>query len=552
MTLLKPHKLLLLLLSCSFSQPLLADVNKPIPETVLPAVKPLPLQQPTRQIQGFSFTGNTVISQADLQTVVKPFINRPINLQTLEQARQTLTKYYISQGYVNSGAILPSQKVSNGIVQFQLLEGTLQRIELTGNDQLRDDYLATRINPDNTQPLNLNQLKTQLERLRQKPTIDTINAELKPGTRPGEAWLQTTVVEKPALTLYTTLNNYRSPSVGASRWDIGLNHLSLTGNGDQLKLNYSLLAGKFASSEIGKRNNFSASYALPLSARDITLKLQYGQSDSLVIEEPFDTLNITGLSKNYLLGINVPLLQATQETFSLGLDLEHRRNQTFSNGINSNFTSGSRDGITAVTALRFSQNYSNRSRKYAIALRSNFSLGLSILGATDNPDNRSDLPDNDYFHWRGQASWAYRLGQTPHQVIARLNTQLSSSPLFTLEQLNIGGHSSVRGYRENQFLRDNAIIASLGLRLPIPWLTRDNGTPIFTALPFFDAGYGRNKGTKRSTDISSVGLGLLATPTDWLNARIDYGYALRNIDEGTETDLQDNGLHFNVNLKWAF
>jgi len=73
-----------------------------------------------------------------------------------------------------------------------------------------------------------------LQLLLEDPRIRRLNAELKPELRPGEATLTATVEERLPYKVWFTIDNYQSPSVGAERGVVTLEHQNLTGWGDVL------------------------------------------------------------------------------------------------------------------------------------------------------------------------------------------------------------------------------------------------------------------------------------------------------------------------------
>lgn len=110
--------------------------------------------------------------------------------------------------------------------------------------------------------------------------------------------------------------------------------------------------------------------------------------------------------------------------------------------------------------------------------------------------------------------------------------------------------NTVRGYRENQFVRDNAFVASLEFRVPV---YRDPaGRFRLHVAPFVDYGRSSNKGrpTPGQEAIASVGLGLRATITDRIQGWVYWGHSLDNIDNrDNDNDLQDDGIHFQVSAR---
>lgn len=188
----------------------------------------------------------------------------------------------------------------------------------------------------------------------------------------------------------------------------------------------------------------------------------------------------------------------------------------------------------------------HRTQNQVIAARSRFSVGIDALGATIN---RGDVPDGQFFAWLGQFQAVRRFGFLDTQAILRSDLQIADDPLLTLEQIAIGGRFSVRGYRENTFVRDNAYLASLEVRVPLIRNTR--WAEYVQLAPFAD--YGRAWNVRRPRgdppDIASVGIGLrwAATIPGAISLRplleVYWGHPLREL-RTPEEDLQDKGVHF--------
>jgi hemolysin activation/secretion protein len=113
--------------------------------------------------------------------------------------------------------------------------------------------------------------------------------------------------------------------------------------------------------------------------------------------------------------------------------------------------------------------------------------------------------------------------------------------------MSVGGAETVRGYRENQLVRDRAIVSSLEFRLPV--FFNKAGAGIVHVAPFFDFGGGWNEqGSDEPTTIYSTGLGLLLNPNKHIAAELYWGYRLRHVDTPDDKNAQDLGLHFRVNV----
>jgi len=120
------------------------------------------------------------------------------------------------------------------------------------------------------------------------------------------------------------------------------------------------------------------------------------------------------------------------------------------------------------------------------------------------------------------------------EIIARFDAQVADDALVGIEKFSVGGMRTVRGYRENQYVRDNGLIASVEVRIPI-WRDR-NGRTIAQLAPFFD--YGRswnNENITHKEELASVGVGIRLSPWDWLHGELYWGGRLgRASEEGAE------------------
>src|ERR1051326_2143167 len=72
-------------------------------------------------VRMFQFEGNAAFSSDELSKVTASYTNREITSGELEEARRAVTLHYINHGYVNSGAILPDQTPTNGIVTLRVM-----------------------------------------------------------------------------------------------------------------------------------------------------------------------------------------------------------------------------------------------------------------------------------------------------------------------------------------------------------------------------------------------------------------------------------------------
>jgi len=483
------------------------------------------------------FTGNSAFTAEQLSAVTAPYMNRELTAEDLEALRLGLTYFYINRGYVTSGALIPEQTVTDGVLTMQIVEGQLTEINVEGANWFRPSYFQNRIRLAAGPPLNVNELQQRLQILQGDPRIKRINAELRPGLSRGDNTLNVNITEANPLKAWLEFNNYQSPTVGAEQGFVTVAHQNLLGFGDQLSLQYGRSAG------VNPMLNFR--YAIPVTARDTTVSFQYRRFDFTVTEDPFEELDIENNAEIFSLAVRHPVYRTLDQEFALSFGLDHEQNKSFLGGQPFEFIQGAPDGRFRITALRFGQEYTKRSSNQVIAALSRFSVGIGALDATTNGD--PTLPDARFFSWLGQAQWIRQLPWWRTQLVTRGVVQLSNDHLFPLEQIAVGGRYSVRGYREFTLIRDNAAMASIEARVPV--YTNRAGIDTLFIAPFFDVGHGwettvATPDTPPAT-LASVGVGAIWNFWRGSHFEIYWGHQLKEFDTG-RGNLQDHGIHLQL------
>jgi hemolysin activation/secretion protein len=520
--------------------------NQALPDELLPSPDLGELNAPDDQadqaqqntkfrVNRFEFAGNTRFKSEELATVTAAFVGREITFSEMLQARSAITKFYNDAGYVTTGAIISPQTMQNGVVKIQILEGKLEEIQVSGNTRLRAKYIRDRLEPDGDGPLNVPQLLEDLQLLRLDPRIANISADLQAGVRPGSNLLKVDIQEADTFKTNVTLDNSRSPSVGSFRRKAQFVEANLLGFGDTLSVGYTNTKGS---------NGWDFSYTLPINSKDGNVWFNYGSTKSNVIERPFTALDIQAKSRYYELGLRQPLVQKPTQELALGLLFSRQESQT-ELGIDNigpfPLSPGAdAEGRTRVSALRFFQEYTQRSEQHVFALRSQFSFGLPWFGSNIN----DDAPDSKFFAWRGQGQWLRQLAPET-QFLVKSDIQLAGSSLLPLEQFGLGGQMTVRGYRQDALLTDSGALVSAEFRLPIVRGRRAGN--VLQLTPFLDLGTAWNMNGNNAANNTLVGTGIgLLWKQGGFSARVDWGIPLTRL-EGEKRTLQDRGLYFSLN-----
>ncbi|MBX3235182.1 MAG: ShlB/FhaC/HecB family hemolysin secretion/activation protein [Nitrospiraceae bacterium] len=502
-----------------------------------PAPSGVPLTGAKILVRDIQVVGSTAFTAGELAEVTNPYRNRELTADDLESLRLSLTRFYVDHGYLTSGAVIPEQDVVDGVVKLQVVEGKLGEVNVEGANWFRAAYFQSRINQAAGPPLNVVRLQDRLQLMQANPRIERINAELLPGMALGESTLNVKVKEANPLKAWLEFNNYQSPVVGAEQGFVTLAHQNLLGFGDTLSLQYGRSSG------VNPILNFR--YEVPVTPQDTTVAIQYRRFDFAVKESPFDVLDIK--NKAQILGLTVrhPVYRAVDREFALSLTGEHERNETTLAGTPADLSAGTSGGKFRVTALRFGQEYAQRSAEQVITALSRFSVGVGALGATAN--GSAEVPDARFFSWLGEAQWIRLLPFMRTQLVSRGVVQLSNDHLFPLEQMAVGGRYSVRGYREFTLIRDNAAMGSIEARVPV--YTNKAGVDSVFLAPFVDVGHGWQT-TVQTPDsppktLASVGIGAIWNFWRGSHFEVYWGKQLKKFD--TERgNLQDHGVHLQL------
>ena len=462
---------------------------------------------------------------------------QPNNLiQNRSQIAETITKYYIENGYINSRAILYQ---TNDI----LIDEGQVTVTVEGTNRLKK-YVQSRI-ASGANPFNTRTIEDRLRLLKADPLFDNIEATLKPNEETNTSELVVNVTEANSFFGSFGVDNYSPPSVGGEKLNFQLGYRNLTGTGDTFAIAYSPRLEEFDGTY-----DLSFNYQLPLNSMDGTLNLGVDINRNEVIQSQFESSDITGESETYSISYRQPLILTPRQELALSAGFSYRDGQTFifQNGFP--FGQGpDEDGVSKTSVFNFGQDYTLRDTAGAWGFRSLFRFGVGIFDATDN---EPPVPDSEFFSWLAQIQRVQVLSDNNFLII-QADLQLTPNSLLPSEQFAIGGGQSVRGYRQNVLVGDNGFRFLIEDRITI--VKNEADQPVFVVAPFFNMGAVWNKDNNPNTVpednfIAALGLGLLWEPVQGLNLRLDYAPPLIDLENDNGYDIQDDGLHFSASYSF--
>lgn len=486
--------------------------------------------------------GSTVFGASDFESVLAPFAGRTLATEELLEARDAITDLYVRHGYATSGATLPDQDVENGTLRLRVIEGSITRIEVRGNERFRDRYFERRLSPATAAPVQLQRIERLLQRLQRDEWIDRIDARLEPGSELGESRLVVVIDEATTWQAGFETSNSRSPTVGSASMSLGAKISNVVGVRDIWSLRFEITQGL---------RDVDARFEIPISPWDTRLRMNIRDTRNDVVQEPFELLDISADARTYGISLFHPLYRSGADEVWFEFTAERRR--THSKILGESFCfelEGDDCEKPTVTALRVGAQWTHKTQRNVIAMRNLVTFGVDRLGASS--ERGASLPDGEFIAWLGQAQWAHVLPEAlfESRVVMRADVQLANDPLLSMEKFAVGGHRTVRGYRENQIVRDNGVVVSGEARVPL-W--RDSlRRHRLQLVPFVDYGRAWNEGPETPPkELLGVGAGLRLTPREGFEANLFWGGRVKDAPTPSDT-LQDDGVYMSLEIDAPF
>lgn len=494
-------------------------------------------------LEAIQFEGHTVFSTEELITLAKPFLFKPVSSEELEELRKNITYHYINRGFVTSGAIFPPNPIQGKILRIKVIEGQINEIRVRGEERLRSSYISNRLVPTRQTPLNINTLQERFRLLLTDPLFERLNGRILPGIDRGISILDIDVTRSRSYQIAAISDNYRAPSVGGIALGTNAWIRNLTKQGDLLDFTFLTSAPTG-----GNAYQYSGNWLMPISDYGTKAYFSINNANVSIAEAPLENINIKSDTFSFEGGLNQTLIENLKRRLSFGAGFGFKDNETTLLGESFSFIPGLPSGKNQISVLRINQEYIERWEKFVWAFRSTFSMGLNAFGSTIQ--NNKANPDSEYFAWLGQTRTLWNLPSLKSDIILKGSLQLSNDPLLPLERIAVGGRHTVRGYRENQLVRDNGYAASAELHIHL--IGNVQSQYRFDLVPFFDYGaaWNNNDSTLASTStqhIYSAGIGFQFR-IHRFSSELFWAQRLENQSLKQHGDLQDSGIHFQARL----
>lgn len=529
--------------------PAAGTADTPEPSTQEPQTKPesISTQSTTPPapavINGFVFSGNTVIGNEQLQTVTQPFVGEVLDLPVLEKAAQSVTDYYRKQGYTLALAYVPQQQIELGVVTLALLEGRIGEVTVNGNRHYSTAFIKRHFAQAEAEPVARNEsLERGLLLLNEYPSLKT-SATLEAGTSVGATDVHVTVEDKRPLHFMLDVNNYGFNTISRYRFGAGVEVGNVLMDGGTLTLN--AIWGNHPDQLLFGMGN----YSLPIGGQGTKVVLG-GSHGKFDVGGQLSSLNISGLTTIGDLAVTHPFIKSRFQNL-LGEFGFSAKNNTLSL-LDTTFADD------AIRLLKLGVNWDrlDLSGRWYLSVYGFQGLG-EFLGGMDNNSTQASRQGADNRFTKATMAGG-RIQSLGHDVLLVLKGtgQGTTAPLVVIEQMVLGGPDSVRGYPLGQRFVDQGFTLSAETRIPffpslMPTILQQTQGTIF-----IDYGYGSLKnptpGEQPSTSLTGTGVGLQTLlPRYNTNVRLDLGFPLGpNPIGGTLSGDRSPTFYFSISTRF--
>jgi len=475
-------------------------------------------------VSKFVIKGHTKLSTNHLNKLIESYLqknypDRQLSYSDLKNITQLITRCYHEKGYILAKAYFPQQDIVDGIVTIEVLEGKLDKIQVTGNTYYHEDLLKSYLKQQVKEKIIHESLLERGQLLINELPFSDTTMLLTKGEKQGTVDILLKTKDQFAGTCAIDYNNYGSETVSKNRYGVSF---SITD--PILGLNCSLRG--ISGDDVNQSSLGFFKLQFPVGYLGSSCEFSYLNSSSILGQE-LEMLDINGTTDVYSIQVNHPFIKKRTQTLSVSVGYERKwsdvrsndeiitdpyKINTYSIGIHGDFLDAYMGKTIATYNLTFGE----------------------IQGNTSGYDKHFMYSSTSLF--RIQKIRGY------HHLILRASAQFSDNILPQLEQTVIGGYDTVRGHDAYLYMGNKGYSLSAEFNIAPPIIANDElwgqhiGEMMQLALFFDHAGIHNSSNTNtmdvgKTEELSGYGIGLRFYYKEWFQMKIDYAKPTKTIDD---------------------
>jgi len=405
---------------------------------------------PVVKVWEFRFSGNTLLSAAQLEDAVRDYVGRELRFDELQRAAEAVAARYREAGWVVH-CFLPRQDVTDGVVTIQVIEARFGGAVLDGEAPQRLDEAHWRAIIAAAQPkgayLSAKALDRALLLLDDMPGV-AASGSLVGGKEAGQTDLLVKLVDEPLFTGSLGYDNAGSRSTGENRYTGNLSVNSPFRFGDRLSANLIHTEGN----DYGR-----LAYSVPVGSQGLRVGANVSNLEYRLVSPQFAALDVRGTSISWGVDASYPMRRSRQENVYLSASLDRKR---FDNQASGTTTSKYNADVLGLGLIGNSYD--------SLGGGGSTEGSLFLTGGRIDSEGavRTDRSDGDFSKVRWNLSRQQTLIGYLSGYIA-WNGQWSNKNLDSSEKFYLGGPQGVRAYPVNEGGGTTGDLINLELRQPV-------------------------------------------------------------------------------------
>ncbi len=418
------------------------DIESIMPEPYAVSAEIITEEPPEFNIIDVIFSESKIYSEKYLDNLKVKSLEKYDGMKALNRIVNELNREYRKRGFPNAYAYIPEQEVDDGVFFVKLIEGVIGRVILENNVYTRDVYIMEHFHLIPGDLFVVSDNEYQIRLFNKWSQGVAITARLQPGEEEGSTDIILTAHETFPTVVSISGDNYGTEAYGNIHLAANMTMNSLTKNRDILAYGASFSKGSFS---------IFGDYSLLTPRYNIRMGLRGSYGQSVVANGYAQQYDIKGNSRSYSFYSTIPLLRSltSQVTFSLSATYSYAKSTALNPPIiiSEEVVTNVQGGFGHVISTDNAYIYFNL----------NSTVGLPFY------DSASDYlkVDGNYGFRYGKLTGFYLSSKTQFQFV------MASGLFPTSLNMQVGGSSTVRGYKEHCAWGREGLLSNLELHLGI-------------------------------------------------------------------------------------
>lgn len=468
------------------------------------------------RINTVEFTDSEIFSESEILKFKSLLEGKDVTEEDLNNFVNIINSQYAKKGIITARAFITESRLNDGIIKIELMEAKIGKVSVEGNRFNRKWFLKSQFSGKSGDVLDLQKLEKDLRQFNRNARSIKLSAKLQPGEQYGTTDVVLNAKESLPYHFSASWDSFGRDTTGLLRGGLMVSADSLFGFQD--RFSFGLNKSRSATTPY-------IDYNIPINRKGTRIGVSYMYGNNKISSGQYDEYDLeakTHITSGY---ITHPLINNEKGALNLTSSL----NLKFSDANISDYKySGFKDYNISV-GLGGHRNFS-KSVLYGSFYSTNGIIEDRIRG------------NKNYFtKLNAEGYYIYYL---PKGIIATLKVggQYSPNDMSYIEQYQIGGISTVRGYTESLLLAPSSYFTSVEMLFPIPFLPEKINIPMkknnsefrlrdsVKFATFFDHGaVFPYEGKTGSADfLMSVGAGIRMALSKYVTARVYVGIPLMN------------------------